>query len=101
MKICASIGKGIPGVKSAQSTARQGGGNGPLGFGAFSALFLALFALALLPLTLSEIPPLLDYPNHLARMFLLAHLDSTPGRRCPIWQWMRPCRRCSPSCHWT
>jgi hypothetical protein len=78
MKICASIGKGIPGVKSAQSTARQGGGNGPLGFGAFSALFLALFALALLPLTLSEIPPLLDYPNHLARMFLLAHLDSTP-----------------------
>jgi hypothetical protein len=78
VEICAGIGKGIPRVKSAQSTAQHGGGHASLGFGAFAALFLALFVLAILPLTLSEVPPLLDYPNHLARMFLLAHLDAAP-----------------------
>jgi hypothetical protein len=34
----------------------------------------ALIAVLLTPLFLTEIPPLLDYPNHLARMFILTHL---------------------------
>ncbi len=32
------------------------------------AAFLAVVAVLLVPLFLTEIPPLLDYPNHLARM---------------------------------
>jgi len=39
---------------------------------AFLALFLILAAIACVPLLLTELPPLLDYPNHLARMHLLA-----------------------------
>jgi hypothetical protein len=41
---------------------------------AFAALFAALFVLAALPVLRSAIPPLVDYPNHLARMAILAHL---------------------------
>jgi hypothetical protein len=38
-------------------------------------LLLALIAVALLfPVWLVRYPPLLDYPNHLARSFVLAHL---------------------------
>ena len=36
-------------------------------------------ALLLLPLGMVEIPPLLDYPNHLAGMYVLAKGDSDPG----------------------
>lgn len=36
------------------------------------ASLIALCAALLLPLTLIEVPPLLDYPNHLARLFVLA-----------------------------
>ena len=38
---------------------------------------LSLLAILLLPLTLVELPPLLDYPNHLARMFVLEN-DADP-----------------------
>jgi hypothetical protein len=33
----------------------------------------ALAVLLLLPFTLVDVPPVLDYPNHLARIFVLAH----------------------------
>jgi len=36
--------------------------------------FLLLVGLLLLPIWLVEYPPLLDYPNHIARAFVLAHL---------------------------
>jgi hypothetical protein len=36
--------------------------------------FAALIAILLIPLFLTEIPPLLDYPNHLARMDILFRL---------------------------
>ena len=49
-----------------------------LPFRAFLALFLALFALVCVPLALTPLPPLVDYPNHLARMYLLANLDHAP-----------------------
>ncbi len=39
----------------------------------FAAAYLALLAIALVPLGLVAIPPLLDYPNHLARMHILIH----------------------------
>jgi hypothetical protein len=45
----------------------------------FAALFLALFAIAALPVLRSDIPPLVDYPNHLARMYLLADLAQAPA----------------------
>lgn len=40
---------------------------------------LLFAAVALLPLTLVSIPPLTDYPNHLARMFVLAHWHEMPA----------------------
>lgn len=40
-------------------------------FGTLSAA-LALLCIALVPLSIVEIPPLVDYPNHLARMHILA-----------------------------
>ena len=40
---------------------------------------LLLLCLALLmPMTLADVPPLLDYPNHLARLFVLASLPGDP-----------------------
>ena len=48
------------------------------------ALWPALFFLSLLSLLVPFIfiaePPLLDYPNHLARTFILAHLDDPAFR---------------------
>ncbi len=49
-----------------------------LSFGRFLLLFALLLALAAVPLFLTGLPPLLDYPNHLARMHLLPHLPA-PG----------------------
>jgi len=40
-------------------------------------LLTALLLLA--PLLLVDVPPLLDYPNHLARLYLLAHGANEPG----------------------
>ena len=41
---------------------------------------IALTALLLLaPLLLVDVPPLLDYPNHLARLYLLAHGSDIPS----------------------
>jgi hypothetical protein len=41
--------------------------------------FAIVAAILLIPLTLTEIPPLLDYPNHLARMEILAHGAGDPA----------------------
>lgn len=42
--------------------------------GGFFLLFAFLLALAAVPLCLTVLPPLLDYPNHMARMHLLPSL---------------------------
>jgi hypothetical protein len=39
---------------------------------------LAVCVVLLAPLTLAEVPPLLDYPNHLARLFVLAFVADDP-----------------------
>ena len=39
--------------------------------------FGILFLITLVPLGLVRYPPLVDYPNHLARMHLLTHLESS------------------------
>jgi len=44
----------------------------------FWSAFAALAVLLLIPLLVTEIPPLLDYPNHLARMEILAHRGDDP-----------------------
>jgi hypothetical protein len=41
---------------------------------AWRVLFLLLCASLALPFLLAGAPPMLDYPNHLARVFILAHL---------------------------
>src|SRR5215472_7245124 len=43
----------------------------------FAALFLILAILAALPILLCETLPLVDYPNHLARMHILSTLKSS------------------------
>lgn len=45
-----------------------------LSFGRFLLIFVSLAALAAVPLFLTALPPLLDYPNHLARLSLLPQL---------------------------
>jgi len=50
-----------------------------LDFRRFAALFLILFALATVPVLLCDTLPLFDYPNHLARMRILAGLDDSPA----------------------
>src|SRR5215469_7817150 len=37
-----------------------------------------LVAATLLPLCWTTVPPLVDYPNHLARMWILAHASEIP-----------------------
>lgn len=54
----------------------------------FWSLFGVLLALAAMPVLRAEVPPLFDYPNHLARMYLLLHLpDSEPLRRFYELHW--------------
>ncbi|MBU6505895.1 MAG: hypothetical protein KGQ82_00170 [Alphaproteobacteria bacterium] len=52
-----------------------------LPFRVFAALFVALLLVACIPLLLTPLPPLVDYPNHLARMHLLAGLSRSPTLR--------------------
>jgi hypothetical protein len=42
------------------------------------ALYTALTVIALYPIFSVTVPPLVDYPNHLARMHILAHWDNVP-----------------------
>lgn len=54
---------------------RPKGGTEALSHRANIGIFLACLALALLPVLLTQHPPLLDYPNHLARLYILTHPD--------------------------
>lgn len=38
----------------------------------------AIFALSLIPLTVTPVLPLIDFYNHIARFFVLAHVDGSP-----------------------
>ncbi|MDE2228878.1 MAG: hypothetical protein KGL11_07560 [Alphaproteobacteria bacterium] len=49
-----------------------------LPFRIFAALFVALLAVACVPLVLTPLPALVDYPNHLARMHVIANLSRSP-----------------------
>jgi hypothetical protein len=54
------------------------GGQVPRGR-AIAGAFLLLSILALLPIALVRLPPILDYPNHLARMHILSALPGSPA----------------------
>jgi hypothetical protein len=41
-------------------------------------LLIVLCVVLVAPLTLADVPPLLDYPNHMARLFVLASLPTDP-----------------------
>lgn len=47
--------------------------------GALVACYLALGAIALYPIFSVTVPPLVDYPNHLARMHILGHAAAIPA----------------------
>ena len=53
----------------------------------FALAFVILLALSCVPLLLTSLPPLLDYPNHLARMYLLPHLPDAGLARYYIVDW--------------
>jgi hypothetical protein len=53
----------------------------------FALWFAVLLALSCIPLLLSALPPLLDYPNHLARMHLLPQLPDAALARYFIVRW--------------
>lgn len=53
----------------------------------FAIGFAVLMALACVPLLLTPLPPLFDYPNHLARMHLLPSLPDAALRRYYIVHW--------------
>src|SRR5580692_11690631 len=48
------------------------------GDAAWWCLLIVLCLVLLAPLTLADVPPLLDYPNHLSRLFVLASLPGDP-----------------------
>jgi hypothetical protein len=54
-------------------TVRAAGGNA-----VWWCVLTVLCVVLLAPLTLADVPPLLDYPNHLARLFVLAFLPTDP-----------------------
>jgi hypothetical protein len=45
---------------------------------AIGLAFLALSLLAIIPVATTSLPPILDYPNHMARMYVLAVLPQAP-----------------------
>ncbi len=53
------------------------GGHAPRNAG-WWCLLVALCLVLLAPLTLADVPPLLDYPNHLARLYVLAFVGTDP-----------------------
>jgi len=64
------------------------------------ATYSILVGFALSPLFWVTIPPLVDYPIHLARMWILVHAADTPAlaanyqpawRLLPIWPWTWSC----------
>jgi len=64
----------LPGQTTAPTAAADGGDGAVLSPAHFWSAFAVLFVLAALPVLWVELPPLFDYPNHLARMDLLARL---------------------------
>jgi hypothetical protein len=42
--------------------------------GIFLVIFAALYSIVQIPVYLTVVPPLLDYPNHLARMHILLNI---------------------------
>lgn len=60
-----------------------------------TTVFALLAIASLLPTLLTPIPAMVDYLNHLARMYLLSqmgtpmpiHITRRPGPSIPIWRW--------------
>ncbi|WP_119681093.1 hypothetical protein [Indioceanicola profundi] len=50
-----------------------------LSTGILTAFTFFLIVLSALPLLITDSPPVFDYPNHLARVHILAHLDEVPA----------------------
>jgi hypothetical protein len=74
--IASSFNSGMPAISPDRTmtvTVRPARGNA-----AWWCLLGALCLVLLAPLTLADVPPLLDYPNHLARMFVLAFVAHDP-----------------------
>src|ERR1051326_7692529 len=72
-EIAASAMRSVPSDPATTVTRRPTGGNA-----VWWCVLLALCTVLLAPLTLAEVPPLQDYPNHLARLYALAFLPADP-----------------------
>jgi hypothetical protein len=67
-----------PDLAEAADRIRTGTESAAGGDVAWWGLLLVLCLALLAPLTLADVPPLLDYPNHLARLFVLAFVGTDP-----------------------
>src|SRR5271157_3404513 len=47
----------------------------------YLAVYGLMSAIVLFPLAIVQVPGLTDYPNHLARMYILAHIDNSDALR--------------------
>ena len=66
--------KTMPGPFDLSPAVPQGGRH----TAAMAGLFVLVLAIATLPLWFADVPPLNDYPFHIARIHILQHLDDTP-----------------------
>lgn len=70
-----------PAVNGDAMSGRGGIDFADMPFRVFATVFVALLLIVSVPLFLTPLPPLVDYPNHLARMHLLAALSGSPTLR--------------------
>ena len=68
------MAKTMPGPFDLSPAVPQGGRH----TAAMVGLFVLVLAIATLPLWFADVPPLNDYPFHIARIHILQHLDDTP-----------------------
>ena len=74
----ACLGDGRPGRAGELYAAVRNRRSGDLSFGKVAALFVLLLAITSIPVVLHPWPPMSDYVNHLARMHVIATINSDP-----------------------
>jgi hypothetical protein len=67
-----------PGRAAGLSATARDRRSGDIGFGKVAALFILLLAITSIPIALHPWPPMSDYVNHLARMHVIATINTDP-----------------------
>jgi hypothetical protein len=70
--------RSAPGRAAGLPTTARHRRSGDIGFGKVAALFILLLAITSIPIALHPWPPMSDYVNHLARMYVIATINTDP-----------------------